>query len=367
MTAQSMSDDIRPEADSSFRSIMLAFAAVLAATLFLLIGVSVVGSTKDGEPLVNLDIHLIQRSSSVVPGRLYQANPSRDVSASSGAASQNASSLGKIDKPIYAGQNLIADPALIEPTSEGPLPRIADDGRTPMQAYAPAAKVDARPKIVLVVTGLGESAGVTAAAIKALPPQITFAFVPFAEDVQRWISAARASGHEALLEVPMEPYDFPDSDPGPHTLTVTASEQSNIERLTWTLTRATGYSGVTNLLGGRFMTAPESLAPVITFLGRRGLLFFDADQQGGSAGPDIAKQANAPYLGSALAIDDIPSATEIDARLSQLEARARAGGIAAGVGFVYPVSIDRLAQWASGLAGRGFVLVPPSVIVRRSN
>jgi polysaccharide deacetylase 2 family uncharacterized protein YibQ len=255
---------------------------------------------------------------------------------------------------------------LIEATRQGPLPRIADDGRTPMAAYAPVVKVDARPKIALVVTGFGVSARITAAAIRALPPQITLAFVPYADDVQYWISQARAAGHEVLLEVPMEPYDFPDSDPGPHTLTVTASEASNVDRLTWALTRATGYSGVTNLLGGRFMAAPDSLAPVMTFLARRGLLFFDCDQQGGSAGPDIAKQTNAPYLGNALAIDDIPSAAEIDARLSELEARARAVGTAAGMGFVYPVTVDRIAQWASGLSGRGFVLVPPSVIVAHS-
>jgi uncharacterized protein len=105
---------------------------------------------------------------------------------------------------------------------------------------------------------------------------------------------------------------------------------------------------------------------VMTFLARRGLLFFDGGQDAHSAAPDIAKQMNAPYLGNALAIDDAPSPTEIDSRLSQLEARARAGGPAVGVGFVYPVTVDRIANWANGLSGRGFVLVAPSVIVGRS-
>ncbi len=40
--------------------------------------------------------------------------------------------VGPVTGVIYAGRALMADPALIENTSLGPLPRIADDGRKPM-------------------------------------------------------------------------------------------------------------------------------------------------------------------------------------------------------------------------------------------
>jgi polysaccharide deacetylase 2 family uncharacterized protein YibQ len=33
------------------------------------------------------------------------------------------------------------------------------------------------------------------------------------------------------------------------------------------------------------------------------------------------------------------------------------------VGFLYPVTVERVAEWAKGLPGRGFVLVPASAIV----
>ena len=65
---------------------------------------------------------------------------------------------GTIVKPVVAGKALIADPALIEQTQQGPLPRIADDGRTPMAAYAPPAPSDKRPRIAIVISGLGISA-----------------------------------------------------------------------------------------------------------------------------------------------------------------------------------------------------------------
>lgn len=116
-----------------------------------------------------------------------------------------------------AGRALIADPALIENTPLGPLPRIADDGRKPMQAYA-APAANGKFRIAIVVMGLGLSAKATQAAISSLPPAVTVGLLPYASDAPRWLSAARAAGHEVVLQVPMEPFDFPDSDPGPHTL-----------------------------------------------------------------------------------------------------------------------------------------------------
>jgi polysaccharide deacetylase 2 family uncharacterized protein YibQ len=272
-----------------------------------------------------------------------------------------------IAKPIYAGANLVADPSLIEPTPAGPLPRIADDGRSPMNAYAPPVPNMQGPKIAIVVTGLGVSAKATQAAIENLPAAITLAFLPYADDVQRWVGEARRRGHEVLLEVPMEPYDFPDSDPGPHTLRAGSSEDSNIDRLTWSLTRFTGYAGVTNLLGARFMADAGALEPVMTFLARRGLVFFDAGPVSRSAAPDVAKRIGAPYVQSAANIDAIQTGMEIDQRLSELEARARLNGSAAGTAFVYPVTVERLSSWAQGLSGRGFVLVPASAIVPASS
>ena len=275
----------------------------------------------------------------------------------------------RIDKPIYAGKALLADPALVEATAEGPLPRIGADGRTPMQAYAPAvpaAALKGRKPISLLITGLGVGAKATEAAIKELPPAVTLAFAPFSADLQRWIAAARQAGHEVLLEVPMEPFDYPDSDPGPHTLRPMLGEDANIERLKWALTRATGYAGITNLQGGRFLSSAGATAPIMSYLARRGLMFYDSGTAAvSSAASNAASQASAAYVGSDLNIDRVATAPAIDQRLSLLESQARSNGSAAGTGFLYPLTLDRVVAWAKGLKGRGFVLVPASAIVGR--
>jgi hypothetical protein len=257
----------------------------------------------------------------------------------------------------------LADPALVENTAQGPLPRIADDGRKPMTAYAAPAAVGAKFKIAIVVSGLGLSALATKSALASLPAGVTLAFAPYAGDVGEWAAQARARGHETLLEIPMEPYDFPDSDPGPHTLRSGQEEEANIQRMTWALSRFTGYAGVTNLLGQRFLSDSEALSPALTYLNRRGLYFFDNGAASQSVVPMVAGQVGIPAAQSGAAVDTIQTALEIDRRLSELETQARANGSAVGSAFLYPVSVARIAAWAQSLQSRGFVLVPVSAIV----
>jgi polysaccharide deacetylase 2 family uncharacterized protein YibQ len=353
MAADSMNADGTPADKNSPGGLRLLAIAYLALfSLLILAGVAIaVFGNSGGEALVR--IRISDAGPTSVKPRLQTQAASRPAAPLTPA----------IGAPLYAGTALVADPALIETTDNGPLPRIAADGRTPLQAYAAPVGDATKPRIAIVISGLGISAKATAAALAKLPPQVTLAFAPYASDVQSWVTQARQKGHEVLLEVPMEPFDFPDSDPGPHTLRSGVGEDANTERLVWALTRFTGYTGVTNLLGGRLLSDSDSLAPVLTYLARRGLMFFDNGAATHSVAPDVATRVGVPFAQATLTVDSIQTAMEIDHQLSELETQARANGSASGAGFLYPVTIDRIAQWAEGLSGRGFVLVPASAIV----
>ena len=163
----------------------------------------------------------------------------------------------------------------------------------------------------------------------------------------------------------MEPFDFPDSDPGPHTLRSGVDRDTNGERLDWALSRFTGYAGVTNLLGQRFLADADALSPTMTQLSRRGLYFYDNGTVPQSAAADVAGRSGAPFVKATETLDGIQTALEIDKHLSDLEAQARDHGSAAGSGFLYPITVERIAAWTKGLEKRGFVLVPLSAIVNQ--
>ena len=247
-------------------------------------------------------------------------------------------------------------------TAPGPggfLPIIAKDGRTAFGAYARPFQSNGKPRIALVVGGLGLNGAATRAAIEKLPPEVTLSFVPYADGLQGWIDLARANGHEVMLEVPMEPLDYPANDPGPYTLMTAAQPAETIKRLEWLLARTTGYFAVTNYLGGRFVTSDGAMNTLAGALKARGLGFLDD----GSAG---SKAHGAIPRGSAdSVVDEQLSADAIDGALRGLEAKALQRGQALGVGFAYPVTVEQVNRWANAIAGRGFQLAPASAVMRK--
>src|SRR2546423_796166 len=220
-----VSPGAEPAPRKGARPLVIAYAALL---IFLAAGATALnlfGSAEGGDPVVTLKLAPFRDAG--VPAEALGAKSFR-------VAREN-------------GGNLIVDPALIEDSATGPLPRIARDGRTPLRVYARSFDAnDKRPKIALVIRGLGIGSSSTAMALSQLSPEIAFGFVPFAPDLQRDVDSARGAGHEVMLELPMEPFDFPDSDPGPHVLLAAASIEENAKRLDWALSRATGYVGVMN-------------------------------------------------------------------------------------------------------------------------
>ena len=109
---------------------------------------------------------------------------------------------------------------MLEKSRYGMIPMVAE-GLKPFTAYAAEAdraKAAKMPVVAIVIGGLGVGAAKTADAIMKLPPAVTLAFTPYGTDPGKLAERARAQHHEILLQIPMEPYDYPDNDPGPQTL-----------------------------------------------------------------------------------------------------------------------------------------------------
>jgi polysaccharide deacetylase 2 family uncharacterized protein YibQ len=272
------------------------------------------------------------------------------------------------DGPTPAGANmpprapvapLLAAPfaGLSQQTPLGPLPIMAGD-RNAFTSYARPFKSDGHPRVALIVGGLGLNPASTKTAIERLPPEVTLSFVPYAQGLQGWIDLARANGHEVMIEIPMEPNDYPDNDPGPYTLLSTASPQDTAKRLEWLMSRATGYFAVTNYLGQKFETSDQGMGAFLGVLKARGVGFVDDGSARRRGGAFARASADA-------VIDEQLSAESIAAQLSNLEQTAKVKGSALGAGFAYPVTVEVAARWIVGLKARGLQLAPASAIAHR--
>jgi len=279
-------------------------------------------------------------------------------------------STGKREEvPLPGDEAKSDDLRLLEQTRHGLIPKIAADGTRPSAAYAgarPTADAIDTPRIAIVVTGLGVGAKVTETAISKLPGAITLAFVPYGADVEALAARAREQSHEILLQVPMEPADYPDNDPGPQTLLTSLPPEQNIDRLYWTLSRARGYVGIANYMGARLTASEGALSPVVKEAGKRGLVYFDDAASARSIAAQIAGTNNVAFAKADVIIDAVPTSGDIGKALTRLESAARANGTAVGVASALPVTIERLAQWAKSVKGRGFLLVPITAATVRS-
>lgn len=262
----------------------------------------------------------------------------------------------------------VPDPALVQSSPHGLLPIIAPDGRKPWQVYArPFDEGDTRPRIAIMVADMGLSQAATQSAITRLPSAVTLAFAPYASDLQTWIAQCRAAGHEALLQLPMEPIDYPHNDPGPRALLTSLKLADNLDRLSWLLGRFTGYVGVTNYMGSKFTASAGDVRPILEVLGQRGLLFVDSRSSARSVATRVAAEVGLPHAYNDRFLDNEASRTAIDARLEELERIALKNGVALGIGYPYPVTIDRIANWAPTLVAKGIVLAPVSAVVNKQS
>jgi polysaccharide deacetylase 2 family uncharacterized protein YibQ len=262
--------------------------------------------------------------------------------------------------PVVAG----GDPALIERGTTGPLPIVAADGRKSWQVYAaPFDASDRHPRVAIIIAGLGRAAADTQGAIDQLPPAVTLAFDPYSPDLPGWIGKARAAHHEVIVSVPMEPLDYPREDPGPQTLLTALPVQQNINRLEWTMSRAVGYVGLTNMMGSRFTGAAIELRPVLEVVNGRGLLFVETRAANQGAVTALANDLGLPYAVTDRDLDADLSRAAIDQVLADIEPIARRKNRAIAAGSLYPVTVERVVAWAKTLPGKDLVLAPISAMV----
>jgi polysaccharide deacetylase 2 family uncharacterized protein YibQ len=263
------------------------------------------------------------------------------------------------EKPPVPARCPPLDPAtLIEQTPAGPLPRVDANGCMPWLANAAAFNYrETRPRVGVVLLGLGRDAALTQRAIDMLPPRISLGFAPDAPFLDRWIDRARTRGHEALVILPVQPADKPpDTTLPPLRADLTAAE--NVRRLQAVLARAgSGYIGVVLPTPTPLSSTDAALRPVLKELADRGLLVLETFRTGRMV-YQVSKELGLAYSADAGWIDRKAEAAEIVANLSALEEFVGRNRFALAVATAQRETVERLIVWSKDVESRGLVLAP---------
>lgn len=275
--------------------------------------------------------------------------PARPIAASASLASLT---LARIADP---------DPALLFKTAYGKAPRVGQDGRRAARAYARPFAPGDDPNVALIVGGLGLNRALTERAIEELPPSVTLAFAPYAKDLDFWARRARETGHEFMIELPLENRRGEGEALGPATLLTTHTREQNLQRLDWILSRAEGYFGVTNYLGAHFTADRDAIDPVLARLAEAGVAYVDdtgALKREKSANVATVSRLIDPGFGA--------EKTRTLRDLEGLEALAARAGEALGKTYVNADTLSAVVEWAEGLGARGMTLAPASAVLAMS-
>ena len=260
-------------------------------------------------------------------------------------------------KNIYLTPQIAETSPKEQPKDKDAANHISATEYAPQQAATPAFD-DGKIYVSLIVSGLGLSSFATQRAVDDLPPQVTLAFSPYAEDIHKWVSKARSEHHETLLLLPMEASNFPQNDPGPRALSTRFSDNSNNENLKWMLEQGDGTTGVINSMGNRFLSDPKSLTSAFSLLHKNGAMFVETPDVDKSTAADVAAKLGLPYMEANIQIDAAATDKSIRAQLDSLEQTARQHGYAIGIAQPYPLTMNVIKSWAAGLAERGITLAP---------
>lgn len=365
----------------SFPIARIAFAFLVIAMAGIAMRIAMVDDPLGGRPSAQVEINSSRNSNSVAGDVAAKALPegiapvvTDPAAADTGPAIISTDNLpSNIEPRLPSALQELTDfgvkPDMTEETQNGPIPRVSATGETPFEAYSRASvsagAAKGLPRIAIVVTGMGLNEAETLDAIDKLPDNVTLAFAPYGRSLQRTTAAARLGGHEMLLQVPLEPYDYPDNDPGPQTLLTGQPARANLDRLYWLMARFGGYIGIMNHMGARFTASGTDMGPIMEEVGTRGLGYLDDGSSNRSLAPALAKTNEVPFGRADTELDANPSRSAILQGLENLEKKALENGSAIGVISALPISIQLVSAWAEGLEDKGILLVPASALMAK--
>lgn len=358
----------------------LAFAGILVLLTAVTLRILIVEDPKGGQPFAEVPINSTHNSNAIVGAAssnpaTIEVGPEMPVGGGDSIITLDGVETRVADIP-GAGDipELIADPVtgiipdLVEETEHGPIPRMSATGVRPFDLYSrpslSAQTAGGKPLIAVIVTGLGINPTASVDAAQALPEPITLAFAPYGKGLSASTAAARAAGHELFLEVPLEPFDYPENDPGPDTLLTGRPPRDNMNKLFSVMGKFGGYAGLINNMGARFTSSGADFGPMMEELGARGLGYVDDGSSNRSLALQLSSANKVPFARADLTLDANPSRSAILTQLAQLEQTAQSNGAALGVISALPVSIAALAEWSNNLESRGFALVPASALMK---
>ncbi len=219
------------------------------------------------------------------------------------------------------------------------------------------------PRVAVIVDGMGGQREVFDA-LRDLGRPVTLALLPELP-LSRWIAREAArSGMEVLLDLPLEPYSYPQMDPGPGTLLMSMPDDE-IQRLVGRYLEALpGAVGVTTYMGSRLTEDRAHMRAIVTVLAARRLFLVDAYTSNLSVAYDEARELGLRAARRQVVVDSRRGEAAEREGWGEVAGWAERHGEAMVIAEGRLLTVRLLREYIPSWEGQGLRLVPASELAR---
>jgi hypothetical protein len=218
-----------------------------------------------------------------------------------------------------------------------------------------------RGTIALILDDVGyDTAAARRAAALGIP--LSFAVIPGTPYAAVSAEYLAGRGFEILCHLPMEPEGFPRIAPGEGAILTSMSDREIRDRTVAMLRSIPHAAGVNNHMGSAATTDPRVMGNVLAALRDEGVFFVDSRTTSRSVSIEVARALGVKSAARDVFLDDDRTEPAVRRQLAQL-ARTSDGGIAVGIGHLYPSTLTVLEQEVPRLRAAGYRFVGVSAAV----
>jgi uncharacterized protein len=244
-----------------------------------------------------------------------------------------------------------------------PRPRDPPPGVPAPPATQPSKAPMTAPRVAVIVDDLGARRDVFDP-LRDIRRPLTIAVLP-GLPLSGWTAREAAqAGMEVILDLPMEPYRFPEVDPGPGALLMAMSPQELRAQVGAHLASVPGAVGVTNHMGSRMTEDRTRMRAVLEVLAGRRLFLVDGLESNLSVAYDEAKALGLRAGRRQIVVDHAAGEAGDRERWDEVAWWVERHGEVIVIAHGHPLTARLLREYVPRWEARGIRLVPVSQLAR---
>ena len=200
-----------------------------------------------------------------------------------------------------------------------------------------------RPEIAIIIDDIGYDKK-TALALSDLDSNITFSVLPFAPFGKEISKQLHAKGSQLMLHLPMEPFEYPDINPGPGAILSSMSPDILLNQLKTNMKEVPNIVGVNNHMGSKLTTRSDQMNQIFTILKKKNLFFIDSRTALKSQCKASARLLKLRFGQRDIFLDNYQNQAYIAGQFEKLKALAVKHGSAIGIGHPYEATLHTLSK-----------------------